>query len=150
MKIAIKKFSKDAVIPTYSKEGDAGLDLTAVKETIIENKDYGYVEFDTDIGVEIPLGYVGLVFPRSSISTTGMLLSNSVGVIDSSYRGSIKLRFKYIKDSNKYKVGDRIAQLIIIPYPKIEFEEVEELSTSERGEAGFGSTNENYEKESRH
>jgi dUTP pyrophosphatase len=94
------------------------------------------------IELEIPYGYVGLLFPRSSNSKKDLLLSNSVGVIDSGYRGEILIRFKPIKnDKNKlYEVGDAVAQLLILPYPKIEFEEVEELSDSERGVGNFGQT----------
>ena len=81
-----------------------------------------------------------MIFPRSSISNTGLILSNSVGVVDSGYRGEIKFRFKWIKDTTDYNVGDRVGQLIILPYPSIETEEAEELSSTERGEGGFGSS----------
>lgn len=140
MKVKIKKLSPEAVIPSYSKIGDAGLDLTATWIKVEDHNNYGYFEYGTGIAVDIPDGHVGLLFPRSSISNTGMLLSNSVGVIDSGYRGEIKLRFKYISGTNAYNVGDRIGQLIIIPYPTIEFEEVEDLGSSERGDGGWGST----------
>jgi dUTP pyrophosphatase len=140
MKVKIKKLVPEAVIPSYASHGDAGLDLVATYIKVEDHNTYGYFEYGTGIAVEIPEGYVGLIFPRSSISKTGMLLTNSVGVIDSGYRGEIKLRFKYINGTKSYEVGDKIAQLIILPYPTIEFEEVEELSDSERGEGGFGST----------
>lgn len=140
MRVKLKKLTADAVIPSYSKKGDAGLDLTALSKDVVNEKEFGYIEYDTGIAIEIPEGYVGLVFPRSSISNTGSLLSNSVGVIDSSYRGSIKLRFKHIKDSKEYEIGDRVGQLIIMPYPTIELDEVEELSLTERGEGGYGSS----------
>lgn len=140
MKVKIKKLSSDAVIPSYAKPGDAGMDLTAVRKT--SNTSFNCT-YDTGITVEIPNGYVGLVFPRSSIRNKELILSNSVGVIDSGYRGSIQATFNKLNrlDSIDYKVGDKIAQLIIIPYPKIEFEEVDELSETERGTGGFGSTN---------
>ena len=141
MKVKIKRLSENSIIPSYSKPGDAGLDLTATWIKVEDHNKYGYFEYGTGIAVEIPEGHVGLIFPRSSISNTGMFLSNSVGVIDSGYRGEIKLRFKYISGTNAYNVGDRIGQLIIIPYPTIEFEEVEDLGSSERGDGGFGSTN---------
>jgi dUTP pyrophosphatase len=106
-----------------------------------------FIEFGTGISVEIPEGYVGLLFARSSISKTVHILANHVGVIDSGYRGEIKLRFKnpVLSFRNQeifpqYNVGDKIGQLVIIPYPQIELVEVEELSTSERMEGGFGST----------
>lgn len=140
MKVKIKKLVPEAAIPSYAKPGDAGLDLVATYIKVEDHNTYGYFEYGTGLAVEIPDGYVGLVFPRSSISKTGMLLTNSVGVIDSGYRGEIKFRFKYISGTKSYEVGDKIGQLIILPYPTIEFEEVDELSESERGDGGFGST----------
>jgi len=141
MQVQIKLLSDAAKIPTYSRIGDAGLDLTAISIKQVETPEYGYVEYGTGLAIKIPDGYVGLIFPRSSISNYGMILSNSVGVVDSGYLGEIKFRFKYIKGSNAYNIGDRVGQLIIIPYPTIEFEQVEELPETNRGEAGFGSTN---------
>jgi dUTP pyrophosphatase len=140
LKVKIKKLDKRSVLPQYSKPGDAGMDLTATSK--IDNTTF-QCTYGTGISVEIPEGYVGLVFPRSSIRNTELILSNSVGVIDSGYRGEIQATF--IKTNGlgswDYKIGDRIAQLIIIPYPQIEFEEVEELSQTDRGTGGFGSTN---------
>jgi dUTP pyrophosphatase len=146
MKVKIKKLHPNAVIPKYAKPGDAGMDLyVADFEFVLDEdlEDYRVgLKIDSGIAVEIPEGYVGLVFPRSSIKSTGNRLSNSVGVIDSGYRGSIKAYFDVIdQELEDYTIGDRFAQLIIIPYPQIEFEEVEELSTTERGSGGFGSTN---------
>ena len=89
--------------------------------------------------MEIPVGYVGLLFPRSSISNYDLTLSNSVGVVDSGYRGNIKFRFKQTSDLTYY-IGDRIVQIIIIPHPHIQFVEVDELSDSERGSGGYGHT----------
>lgn len=141
VKVRIKKLSENAIIPSYAHVGDACMDVTAVSVRIVEEAGFGYVEYDSGLAFEIPEGYVMLCFPRSSISDTGLLLSNSVGVIDSGYRGSVKARFKYIKGSKDYKVGDRVFQVMIIPYPTIELEEVSELSESNRGSGGFGSTN---------
>lgn len=138
MKVKIKKLHQDAVIPVYAKPGDAGLDLTAISESW--NEDNSMVTYDTGLAVEIPEGHVGLLFPRSSVSKTTLNLANSVGVIDSGYRGSIMLKFRYLEEGDVYDVGDRVGQLLILPYPAIEFEEVEELSSTERGEGGFGST----------
>ena len=139
MKVKIKKLHKDAIIPKYAKDGDAGLDLTCISEEW--NDENTMVTYDTGLAVEIPKGYVGLLFPRSSVSKTSLSLSNSVGVIDSGYRGSIMLKYRYLEEGMVYEIGERVGQLIIIPYPEIEFEEVEELSNTERGEGGFGSTN---------
>jgi dUTP pyrophosphatase len=138
MKVKIKRLHKDAVIPSYAKAGDAGLDLVA---TSVISFDKEQVTYGTGIAIEIPEGHVGLIFPRSSIRKYEQYLSNSVGVIDSGYRGEIQATFnsRYYADV-KYKVGDKIAQLLIMPYPSIEFEETNELSSTERGDGGFGST----------
>jgi dUTP pyrophosphatase len=148
----IKKLNPNAVIPSYAKSGDAGMDLVA---TSIIKDTPEQITYGMGIALEIPEGFVGLVFPRSSVRKTGLQLSNSVGVIDSGYRGELQATFnklfgtermydetKNTEDTsiNFYKVGDRIAQIMIIPYPPIEFMEVDELSDSERGEGGFGST----------
>ena len=136
--VKIRKLNPNAVIPSYSKDGDAGMDLVAT-EIISETTDQ--ITYGTGISMEIPKGYVGLVFPRSSIRKYELELTNSVGVIDSGYRGEIQATFNKVHNKlNSYNVGDRIAQIMIIPYPRISFIEVEELSTSERGSGGFGST----------
>jgi dUTP pyrophosphatase len=140
LKIKLKKTNPNAIIPSYSMEGDAGMDLTAISIEIVNETNYGFIEYDTGISIEIPEGYYGDIRPRSSISKTGVILAHSPGTIDSNYRGSIKIRFKAIPNSNIYEIGDRVAQIIIKPYPKIEFEEVEELSNTQREEGGFGST----------
>lgn len=136
--INIKKINELAIIPKYAHSTDAGMDLVAVSM----NETDKYIEYDTGIALEIPKGYVGLVFPRSSVSKLDLVQANSVGVIDSSYRNSIKVRFKKLKDNGVcvYVPGERIAQLIILPYPMIGFNEVEKLSDSDRGLGGFGST----------
>ena len=139
MEVKIKKLSPNAVIPTYSKDGDAGMDLVATE--VISNTTFD-VTYGTGIAMEIPKGYVGLIFPRSSVRKYDLSLSNCVGVIDSGYRGEIQATFKKTQglDSMSYKKGDRIAQIIIIPYPSIKFVEVDDLTSTERGEGGFGST----------
>lgn len=136
--INIKKTNELATIPKYAHSTDAGMDLVAVSMNDTDE----YIEYDTGIALEIPKGYVGLVFPRSSVSKLDLVQANSVGVIDSSYRNSIKVRFKKLKDNGVcvYVPGERIAQLIILPYPMIGFNEVEKLSDSDRGLGGFGST----------
>jgi len=142
MKVKIKKLSDKAVIPVYQKIGDAGMDLVATRKELKTTKGGVIVEYGTDLSFEIPEGYVGLVFPRSSISkNTGLALGNCVGVIDSGYRGEVIFQFKKAYNSSHiYNVGDRVGQMIIMPFPQIEFEEVNELNSSERGEKGFGSS----------
>lgn len=161
MKISVKKLNQKAVVPQYAKLGDAGLDLTA---TSYEWKDDRHV-YGTGLAIEIPKGYVGLLFPRSSICKHDLRLANSVGVIDSGYRGEIKFMFENdsmagretviaedfkidnviltggpVQRPKIYQVGDRIGQLIILSYRQIECEEVQELSDSSRGDSGFGSS----------
>ena len=137
--VKVKKLDTNAVVPSYSKVGDAGMDLTITKE--IENTSFS-VSYGFGIAMEIPQGYVGLVFPRSSVRNQDLILSNCVGVIDSGYRGELQATFKKTQglDSIKYKVGERGAQIIILPYPTIYMTEVPELSDTERGSGGFGST----------
>lgn len=140
MKVNIKRLVPEAHIPVYAKNGDAGLDLIATSR----DSEDGFIEYGTGLAIEIPEGHVGLLFPRSSITKKGIMLKNSVGVIDSGYRGEIKLRFHpLIKEFWKgftYDIGDKVGQLIIMPIPRIELQEVQELSNSERGDGGFGST----------
>jgi dUTP pyrophosphatase len=138
VELKIKKLHPKAVIPCYAKAGDAGMDLVAISEEW--NKDNTMVTYDTGLSLEIPEGYVGLLFPRSSVSKTTLNLANSVGVIDSGYRGSLMLKFRYLEEGDVYDVGDRVAQLVIMKLPFVEITEVAELSSSERGEGGFGST----------
>lgn len=144
MKIKIKKLSPEVVTPKYAKSGDAGLDLVATSKSYDE---FGNVVYGTSLAFEIPEGYMGLLFPRSSISMHTLSLSNSIGLIDSGFRGEVTCKFKptmhysrSVQRSREYEVGERVCQLVILPYPSIEFEEVEELSTTERGTGGYGST----------
>ena len=138
IKVKIKKLNENAKLPTKAHPSDAGYDLYAVSSSV--DKNYNIV-YGTGVAVEIPTGYVGLVFPRSSIANKAVMLTNSVGVIDSGYRGEIMAKFKRVTgELDSYHVGDRIAQMIIIPYPQVEFVEVKELSDSDRGEGGYGSS----------
>jgi dUTP pyrophosphatase len=141
MKTYIKKLHPNAVIPTYAKDGDAGMDLVATSMKF----DGTQITYGTGLAMEIPKGFVGLIFPRSSIRKTDLSLSNSVGVIDSGYRGEIQATFNQRSLSSQsgsflYGVGDRICQIMIIPHPDVTFIETEELSNTERGDGGFGST----------
>jgi dUTP pyrophosphatase len=150
--LRVKKLNPNAVIPKFQTDGAAGMDLTATTRTIeqIPSED-GHVyatckyTYGTDLAFEIPEGHVGLLFPRSSIQKTDLRLSNCVGVIDSDYRGEVKLVF-FVRSNSKrsyekvYKIGDRVGQLVILKLPEIEIKEVEELSETIRGVGGFGST----------
>ena len=136
--VKVKKLHENAVIPSYSKPGDAGMDLTI---TEIKENNFRQISYGFGVAMEIPFGYVGLVFPRSSVKNQDLLLSNCVGVIDSGYRGEIQSTFKKTDPSEKfYNVGERGAQIIILPYPQVFMVESDELSDTERGTGGFGST----------
>jgi dUTP pyrophosphatase len=169
MKVRIKKLVPEACIPAYMKPDDSGMDLVATSK-IFDSE--GNVVYGTGISMEIPNGYMGLIFPRSSNAKKDLILSNSVGIIDPGYRGEIFLKFKptgyfasvpedeligfesdhfdYICFSKEcpegedvtelYAIGDRIGQIVIIPRPTIEWEEVEELTETVRGEGGYGSS----------
>lgn len=155
MEIRFKKLIPEASTPFKAIDIDAGFDLyaTSIEETV------DFIVYHTGIAVEIPEGYVGLIFPRSSVTKYDLMLKNSVGVIDASYRGEIMCRFTpvinnnimdivieedgfdFVFDENKrYNIGDRVAQIIFIELPKITLIETHELSDTERGSGGFGHT----------
>ena len=139
MKIQFKKLNPQAQKPKFGKPGDAGADLTA---TSLDTSRPGQIVYGTGLAVEIPEGMVGLVFPRSSVRSTTLSMSNSVGVIDSGYRGEIMVTFNMNNTNGAiyYSVGDRIAQLVIMPVPLAQYVEVKELSETERNTSGHGST----------
>ena len=136
MNVKIKKLHPDAVIPSYAQQGDAGMDLTAIDVVADGNA----LTYKTGLAIEIPWWHVGLLFPRSSVYKTGQTLTNCVGVIDSGYRGEIMMKFTLSPYAQEYEIGDRIGQLIIVPYPRIDFVEVDELVASTRGTGSYGST----------
>ena len=143
MKVKIKRLVSEAVMPRRSHASDAGWDLVAVNRKMDAD---GAVVYGTGLAMEIPEGYVGLVFPRSSVAKKDLVLSNCVGVIDSGYRGEVMVKFKLLDPLithdvyHWYNVRDRIAQLVIMRLPEVEMVESEDLSESDRGEGGYGST----------
>lgn len=141
-KLKIKRLHPDAKIPKYAKDGDAGMDLTSIDNGILSD-DLKQVTYKLGLAFEIPKNHVGLIFPRSSVVKTQLSLANCVGVIDSGYRGEVSVVFDRSRGYERpdYSKGDRIAQMVILELPEIEIEEVDELSDSERGEGGWGSTN---------
>ena len=144
MLINIKKLIPEAKIPSYAHNGDAGMDVTATSVEYDSKNDC--FMYHTGLAFEVPKGFVMLIFPRSSNRKTNYYLCNHVGVLDSTYRGELMLAFKCRdkehcdKNIPPYQVGDRIGQIMILPYPEITYNEVEELSETDRGEGGFGST----------
>ena len=163
MKVRYKKLVPEVKAPFRKYDDDAGYDLYAVSKTETEK----YIEYGTGIAIEIPAFYVGLIFPRSSVTEKDFMLKNCVGVIDAQYRGEIRCRFARIpstefkdllmcqddkkknirrhieivwSNENQYEIGERIVQLIIIPIPPVELVESDELSETERGTGGYGHT----------
>ena len=138
-KLQIKLLYPDSKMPTRAHEWDAGLDLYA--RFVEDHVEYPGYLISTGIAAHIPEGYVGLIFPRSSIRNTDLILKNSVGVIDSGYTGEIMFTFQRLKKHDRnYHHGDKIGQLVILPLPKIEIEVVDKLPETERGDNGHGST----------
>jgi dUTP diphosphatase len=135
LKIKIKKLHAEAKVPCYARIGDAGMDVIAVSKEIKEK----FVEYGTGLAFELPVDYAMLIFPRSSVTKKDLMLANCVGVLDSGYRGELIIRFRRTGEDD-YNIGERIAQLMVIPYPNINFEEAGELSSTERGEGRFGHT----------
>ena len=163
LKVRVKKLVPEAQIPKYAHYGDAGMDVVATSMNITDD----YIEYGTGLAFEVPKRYVMLIFPRSSNSKQDLLLCNSVGVLDSTYRGELKVRYKRtyrivdiqedcrtlcqlngdlvaegfeFNACKQYNTGDRVCQIMIIPYPEVTMEEAEELSDTDRGAGGFGST----------
>lgn len=136
--LKIKKLYEAVETPSYACYGDAGLDLKAMSITVTED----YIEYGTGLAIEIPYGFAAFIFPRSSISNYSLILANSVGVVDSGYKGELKVRFKKIGNKDKiYELGDKVAQLVLMPIAiATSIEVVEELTPTERGSGGFGHT----------
>lgn len=137
LQVRVKKTHPNAVIPEYALDGDACFDLTAVSKVV---GDDGNIVYHTGLSFEIPKGYAGFVFPRSSIRCKGMFLRNAVGVIDSGYRGEVQVTMGIYGDSPIYSGGDRVAQMLVLPIPQVELIETDSLGKSERGEGGHGSS----------
>lgn len=140
MIIRFKKLDPKAVPPKQGTPGSAGFDLTAASRNF--DAEHSVWDYGTGLAVEIPKGYMGLLSSRSSVYKTGDILSNGVGIIDSDYRGEIRAKFygvNHLFDS-PYEVGERIAQLVIVPIPEVEYVEAEELTPTGRGAGGYGST----------
>ena len=142
MKINIKKLDENAKIPTYGTDFSAGADLYALADSQVTVGGGETVLMHTGIAMEIPVGYVGLVFARSGLATKKNLApANKVGVIDADYRGEIMVALhNHGITPQTVENGERIAQIAIVPFLKAEFFECDELSDTVRGVGGFGST----------
>lgn len=140
MLVKLKKVHPNAVLPKQSTLGAGGYDLVATSRRQACPTDGDYVEYGTGLSISLPSGYVGLLLPRSSISQQSLLLANSVGVLDSDYRGEITFRFRSLGGHRRYNEGDRIGQLIVVRSEILTFDVVDELDGTPRGSGGYGST----------
>ena len=141
-KIAVKKLNPNAVLPTYGSEYAAGADLYALTDEEIVFAPHETKLVKTGLAMEIPEGYAGLIYARSGLaSKRGLAPANKVGVIDSDYRGEIMVALHNHSDiEQKIEPKERIAQLVVTPFLKGDFQESETLNETMRGEGGFGST----------
>jgi dUTP pyrophosphatase len=139
LEVKVKLIHPDAELPKQAKPGDAGFDVKAVSKELIIRENYSYIEYKTGLCFEIPEGYAGFMFERSSISKTNLILANCVGVIDSGFRGEVTFRFKLFGSmAGTYDIGDRIGQLVIMPIPKVKYTQSDTLSETERGKGAYG------------
>ena len=139
--VSIKILSRDAQIPHMAYNGDAGVDLRSVERIVLEPQERAMVA--TGLAIALPEGYAGFVLPRSGLAAKqGISIVNAPALIDSNYRGELKVILLNTDPDKSFtiEIGDRIAQLIVMPVPTINFEQVEELTESQRGESGFGSS----------
>ena len=145
MLVRIKKLDERAIVPTYGTDYSAGADLYAVIDGKVEIAPHQTVMLNTGIALEIPEGYCGLIFARSSLGTKrGLAPANKVGVIDADYRGEVRVCLhNHSEVTATVEHGERVAQLAIVPFLKAEFELASELSDTVRGAGGFGSTGKN-------
>lgn len=137
MDLRFKALNEKARI-SKAHEADAGFDLTATSIEACGD----FIEYGTGIAVDIPKGFVGLLFPRSSISKHSMLMCNSVGVVDAGYHGEVRVRMRVLgTKQKKYEVGDRVAQLVLVELPEISMIQVDDFGAdTDRGDGGFGSS----------
>lgn len=142
MKINIKKLNENAIIPTRGSEYAAGYDLYACTSSSIVIMPHNTVKIGTGLAIELPHGYFGAIFARSGLATKqGLRPSNCVGVCDEDYRGEYVVALHNDTDEPQtINPMERIAQLVVMPYLPVEFNEVNELSETKRGDGGFGST----------
>lgn len=145
VRIRFEKLNANAIVPTYGSDGAAGADLYALceGETVLGPGETVLIR--TGIALEIPEGYAGLIYARSGLATKrGLAPANKVGVIDSDYRGEILVALhNHSSEEQRIASGERIAQLVVTPFLRVDFEETSSLSDTSRGAGGFGSTGTN-------
>ena len=141
MRVEFQKLDPAAALPRRARDGDAGFDLAANADAKVEPG--GRAMIPTGLAVAIPVGHAGLVLPRSGLaSRQGLTLANAPGLIDSGYRGEVTIAVVNLDPVETVEIrrGDRIAQLLVVPFAQVEPTEVHELPGSDRGDGGFGST----------
>lgn len=139
MKVKVKKLNPDAVVPKYGTNFAAGADLTATSMKVTDR----YISYGVGLAFELPPGHCAFLFQRSSVSNMDLTLANAVGLLDEDFRGEVSFRFRTTNNSlgaKYYQIGDRIGQIVVVPYSQLTFEVVEELSESIRNDGGYGST----------
>ena len=142
MKVKVKKLNAKAVVPSYGSKYAAGADLYACIEEDIVIPPHKTALIPTGLAMELPVGYAGFIYARSGLATKkGLAPANKVGVVDSDYRGEVKVALLNHTDAPQIvSAGERVAQMVVAPYLFAEYCEAEELSDTERGAGGFGST----------
>lgn len=142
MNMNIKKLNEKAIIPTYGTEFSAGADLYACIDESVSFEPGETKLIKTGLAMEIPVGYAGLIYARSGLaSKRGLAPANKVGVVDSDYRGEVMVALhNQSNEIQSIEPNERIAQLVVAPFLKVEFNEVDNLDETDRGEGGFGST----------
>jgi len=139
MKLKFKKLTENAIPPFKAHPSDAGFDLTCT--SVDEDLAHEILTYHTGIAVELPKGTFALLCPRSSVYKYQLQLANGLGIIDEGYHGELIFKYRIVQPHfTRYSVGDKIGQLVVVPIPQMELEEVDELGESERGEGSFGST----------
>jgi len=139
MEIRIKRLHKDAVLPSYETKGSAGMDLTTIEQVILSPGETQLVR--TGLSLSIPQGYEGQIRSRSGLALNGVVVANSPGTIDSDYRGEVRVLLRNVTSGfAPIAEGTRVAQLIVAPVTNVIWEEANELSETDRGSGGFGST----------
>ena len=139
--VPIKNLDPALEVPSYTREGDAGLDLKSTVDAVLQPFQRSLIP--CGISVAIPQGYAGFVVPRSGLAAKhGISIVNAPGLIDSNYRGEIKAILVNLDPEHPFEIkrGDRIAQLVIMETPQVKLVEVDELNSTNRGESGFGSS----------
>ncbi len=140
VRIRFKKLDENAQVPTYGSLAAAGADLYALEGADLQPGQS--VLIHTGIALEIPEGYAGLIYARSGLATKrGLAPANKVGVIDADYRGEIMVcLYNHSTQPQRVDAGERVAQLVVTPFLRVDFEEADDLSDTHRGAGGFGST----------